>query len=491
MKLWLLNCPPRSLSKFLTLLVLVTLLSVQFPISVKAQEEVLGDSTAFSGDQQSLLVVKPAVVQITNIITGELILQSAAATQLNAPQLTGRSYEFTIGFTGSGFFINPDGHLITNGHVAKPENDLIAYYGLAQTSEQILKDAIYYTAQANYGYTPSEAEIEEAYQYTLTSTYGGSYDAMVEDIYTTDYKGGNIEMDSVKNNNYIQTGSVSGTKKTVEEQGEAATLVDSSYVGDFDSKDLALLKVSGSNFPTAELGSFENVQIGKEVYAIGYPGIVESGTGTFTDVESGLEPSITKGIISAKKTLVDGTEAFQTDAGISHGNSGGPVVDNSGKVIGIATWSFGDNPGGESFNFLISVEQIQSLLSKNNIKAESSVTTQRWSEGLDLYSDECYSDAKDKFEASKNLYAGNVDADDFISNSQSKIENGEDLCVSDSDMLIFIGVIVCCVLAIGGTGALIFFVVIKKKKGKKSSTEVKTEEKAEVKKEEKKEEVKV
>ena len=233
------------------------------------------------------------------------------------------------------------------------------------------------------------------------------------------------------------------------------------------------------------------MQIGKEVYAIGYPGIVESGTGTFTDVESGLEPSITKGIISAKKTLVDGTEAFQTDAGISHGNSGGPVVDNSGKVIGVATWSFGDNPGGESFNFLISVEQIQSLLSKNNIKAESSVTTQRWSEGLDLYSDECYSDAKDKFEASKNLYAGNVDADDFISNSQSKIENGEDLCVSDSDMLIFIGVIVCCVLAIGGTGALIFFVVIKKKKGKKSSTEVKTEEKAEVKKEEKKEEVKV
>jgi hypothetical protein len=238
---------------------------------------------------------------------------------------------------------------------------------------------------------------------------------------------------------------------------------------------LAILKVEGENFPTAELGSFENVQIGKEVYAIGYPGVVESGTGIFTDVESGLEPSITKGIISAKKSLVDGTEAFQTDAGISHGNSGGPVVDTDGKVIGVATWSFGDTPGGESFNFLISVEQINSLLSKNNIDANSSLTTQKWSEGLESYSDECYSDAKRKFEDSKALYAGNIDVDEFISNAQTKIADGEDMCVSDTEALLVIGgAVVCCVALVVGGGVVVFIVVKrrrKKKAGKKAEAE--------------------
>ena len=471
---------PEVLKKFLSFLFVFSTLFAQVP-SITSAEEVLGDTVAFSEDQMSLLVIKPSVVQITNIITGNFVLQSAAATQLNAPQLTGRSYEFTMGFTGSGFFINPDGYLITNGHVAKPEDDLIAYYGLAQTSEMILKDAIYYISESTYGYTPSESELEEAYQYTISSTYGGDYDALVNDMYLIDYKGGNIEMDTVKHQNYIQTGSVSGTKIIVEDQGEAATLVDTSYEGDFDSKDIALLKVEGTNFPTAELASFENVQIGKEVYAIGYPGIVESETGVFTDVESGLEPSITKGIISAKKSLVDGTEAFQTDAGISHGNSGGPVVDNNGKVIGVATWTFGDSPGGESFNFLISVVQVQALLSKNNIEVKQSVTSQKWEEGLSSYSDGCYSDAKEKFESAKALYGGNVDVDSFISNAQSKIESGEDICISVTSTLIVVGGITLCCLATVTVAGITLFVVVrkrKKSKGKEETTKDKVKTKA-------------
>lgn len=456
----------KSLKNALFLFFVSLIFFSQLPLRTEA-EEVLGDSTAFSDDQMSLLVVKPSVVQVTNIVTGQFILQSAAATQLGAPQLTGRTYEFTTGFTGSGFFINPDGYLLTNGHVAKPEDDLIAYYGLAQTSEQIMKDAIYYVAQSQYGYVPSESELEEAYQYALSSTYGGDYTTMVNDIYSVDYKGGNIKMDSVKQNNFIQTGFVSGTQTIVEENGKAATLINTSYEGDFDSKDMALLKVEGSNFPTAELGSFENVQIGKEVYAIGYPGIVESGTGVFTNIESGLEPSITKGIISAKKSLVDGTEAFQTDAGITHGNSGGPVVDTDGKVIGIATWSFGDNPGGESFNFLISVEQVESFLSKNNIDTSQSLATQKWKEGLQSYSDGCYSDAKKKFEEAEDLYGGNVDIDEFIANAQTKIENGEDKCVSDTTTIIVLGGVAFCCISIVLVTFVIVVVIAKKKGGKR------------------------
>ncbi|MBU0976095.1 MAG: serine protease [Patescibacteria group bacterium] len=437
-------------------------------------QTVLGEATTFSENQKSLLVAKPAVVQVTNITTGNMILQASIANELNAPQLTGKSYEFVVGLSGSGFFITPDGYLITNGHVAKPEEDLVAYYAIVQNAEFMLKDAIYYVLETNYGYSPTEAELENAYQYALVNTYSGSYDVMVDQFYSIDYKGGNMVIDGLKNNAYIQTGSVSGTQKLVKEYGKAASLIDTSYEGDFNSKDLALLKVDGSNFPTIELGSFGNVQIGKEVFAIGYPALVESGTGVFTDTQSQLEPSITKGIISAKKTLVDGTEAFQTDAGITHGNSGGPVVDTEGKVIGVATWSFGDNPGGESFNFLISVEQIQALLSRNNITVSESISTSNWSEALDLFSEKCYTKAKAKFEDTKTLYADNVDIDDFISQCQTAIENGEDACQSKIGNWGYIAGGVCCVLLLIALIVILLLVFVVKKRKKTEQVEQKT-----------------
>jgi len=438
--------------------------------AVNAQQEVLGETTTFSEDQKALLYAKPAVVQITNIVSGKLIMQSAIATQLNAPQLTGKTYQFVTGFTGSGFFLSSDGYLVTNGHVVKPEDDLVAYYALSLKAEEIMKDALRYAIISNYGYTPTSEDLEEMYLSVLNSSYGGSYEEMVWDLYETDYKGGNIKMDSVKNNNYIQTGAVSGSQKLVQEYGRAATLVDTSYAGDFDSKDLALLKVEGTNFPTIDLGSFTNVQIGTEVYVIGYPGIVEVATGIFTDVESGLEPTITKGIISAKKKLVDGTEAFQTDAGISGGNSGGPVVDNNGKVIGVATWSI--SPQGEdNYNFLISVEQVNNLLNKNNVTSSESITTTKWKEALDAYSDKCYTKAKGLFEDTKTLYSDNVDIDDFITKSQTAIENGEDECVTNIETWMYVVGALCCLGVFGGGVVVLFvFVIAKKKKSKTKET---------------------
>lgn len=455
----------KKLTLLLSPLFAMLLFTVLSRTPVRAQGEVLGDVTSMSDSQLKLLYAKPAVVQITNIITGKIVIQASLASQLGAPSITGSYYDFTLGFGGSGFFITPDGYLVTNGHVAKPTDDLIAYYAISQLAETIWKDAIIFAYQAAYGENPTQDYVDESFQNALDQLYGGDIYQMIDDIYYTNYKGGDLEMDEVTKNNYIQLGAVSGSEKTVKDLGKAATLIDTSYEGEFDSKDIALLKVEGSNFPTVELGSFNNVQLGSEVYVIGYPAIVESGTGIFTDVESGLEPSITKGIISAKKKLVDGTEAFQTDAAVTHGNSGGPALDANGNVIGIATWSFGDEPGGESFNFLISVDQLNRLLSKNNITPTASLSSQKWKEALDLYSDSCFTKAKTKFEEAKTLYPDNVDLDDFITKCQSGIDNGEDKCVTSvTSTLIIVGVVCACLAAVVVVGGIVFFVVIKKKR---------------------------
>ncbi|MEA3357688.1 MAG: S1C family serine protease [Patescibacteria group bacterium] len=457
----------KRLVKALSLVVIASTVLLPFSTVAYAQEVVLGEATNFSDSQKTLLSAKPTVTQVTNIITGNVIIQAVLASELGTPSLSGAVYPFEIGMGGSGFFVTDDGYLITNGHVANPDSDLIAYYAIGYTAEQIFKDAVGALVESYYGYTATGAELDAAYQEQLNEAYNGDFWALVDDFYTG-YKAGELEVDGVENNNFIQTGAVSGSETIVKDLGKPATLVDSPYDGKSNSSDLALLKVQGSNFMSIQLGSSENVEIGMEVYAIGYPAIVEEHTGVFTDVESGLEPSITQGIISAKKTLVDGTEAFQTDAGITHGNSGGPVLNSAGEVIGVATWGFGDEPGGENFNFLISVEEVDKLLSQNNVEAAVSMTTEKWNTALDLYSDKCYTQAKEEFEEVRDLYPDNVDVDDFISRCQTRIENGEDECLSVIESIsvtLLIGGSCVCVL-----GVIVFVVIIilvkRKKKAK-------------------------
>jgi S1-C subfamily serine protease len=100
-------------------------------------------------------------------------------------------------------------------------------------------------------------------------------------------------------------------------------------VGADPSADLALIKIrDASGLPVAELGNSAAAKVGDDVVAIGNALALPGG------------PTVTEGIISAKdRTLpeagLDGL--IQTDAAINHGNSGGPLVDAAGDVIGINT----------------------------------------------------------------------------------------------------------------------------------------------------------
>jgi len=103
-------------------------------------------------------------------------------------------------------------------------------------------------------------------------------------------------------------------------------------VGTDPSTDLAVLKIDGSGFPTADVGSSKNLQVGQFVMAVGSP--------------FGLEKTVTSGIISAlqRSELVQGqndlttyTNLIQTDAAINPGNSGGALVDEMGKLVGVNT----------------------------------------------------------------------------------------------------------------------------------------------------------
>ncbi|MEZ5585426.1 MAG: trypsin-like peptidase domain-containing protein [Candidatus Competibacteraceae bacterium] len=95
-------------------------------------------------------------------------------------------------------------------------------------------------------------------------------------------------------------------------------------IGADENTDLALLKVNASGLPTVKLGDSDQLKVGQWVFAIGAP--------------FGFQHSATQGVISAlSRSLPDGTYVpfIQTDVAVNPGNSGGPLFDLDGKVIGI------------------------------------------------------------------------------------------------------------------------------------------------------------
>jgi serine protease Do len=109
-------------------------------------------------------------------------------------------------------------------------------------------------------------------------------------------------------------------------------------IGTDPGSDLAVIKIPGNKLIAAEWGDSDEVEVGEMVLAIGNP--------------FGLDRSVTSGIVSAKNRREVGNgrvEFLQTDAAVNPGNSGGPLINMGGKIIGINTAIVGQAYQGISF----------------------------------------------------------------------------------------------------------------------------------------------
>ena len=117
--------------------------------------------------------------------------------------------------------------------------------------------------------------------------------------------------------------------------------------------DIALLKIPG-NHDYLEFGDSDNVQIGEKVIAIGNP--------------LGLQFSVTEGIVSAVDRIgPNGLDAYiQTDAALNPGNSGGPLINKEGRVIGINNFKAG---GSENIGFALESNYIVDAVNDISLQA--------------------------------------------------------------------------------------------------------------------------
>jgi serine protease Do len=243
---------------------------------------------------------------------------------------------------GSGFFINEDGYILTNKHVSEMnENVQDSLYNARQSLRNELKEKEALlsdiedelagkkndidtenswisenTDDRYYGKLELEEKVAEikSHQARLQS-HAREYNVLMNrynsekakaDMLRQKYEQANSQIDQLASNTSLTIYLADGTKKT-------ASIISNSY-----NYDMALLKIDGVKTPFIRPADVNQVKVGDTLYAIGTP--------------QGFSQTVTSGILSSFR---DGY--IQTNAQISPGNSGGPLIDNEGKAVGINT----------------------------------------------------------------------------------------------------------------------------------------------------------
>ena len=131
--------------------------------------------------------------------------------------------------------------------------------------------------------------------------------------------------------------------------------------------DIAVIKISGENFPTLNFGDSDNLKIGQSVIAIGNS-LGEFSNTVSRGIVSGLKRNLTAsgGALGSEENL---TNIIQTDAAINPGNSGGPLLDIFGNVIGI---NVAMAQGAQNVGFALPANQIKKVV--DQVKTTGKIT---------------------------------------------------------------------------------------------------------------------
>jgi len=190
----------------------------------------------------------------------------------------------------------------------------------------------------------------------LKATAGEDFSGIVEDSIKSVVT---IRTDSGQGTGFIITSNgylVTNAHVLADDLGRLATGIEAitsqqtrltaKFIGFDGTLDLALLKISGQ-YEALELGNSNKIQVGEKVIAIGNP--------------LGLQFSVSQGIVSQiHRPGINGLDAYiQTDAALNPGNSGGPLINTQGKVIGINNFKIGS---GESLGFALESNYIRSTI---------------------------------------------------------------------------------------------------------------------------------
>ncbi|MDQ1144279.1 serine protease Do [Bacillus sp. SORGH_AS 510] len=326
---------------------------------------------------------KPAVVRILDYAVVEWQFNNPNDPEVMAimEQL---NYQSVLGGSGSGGIISSDGYIVTNAHVVET----------TQMKDEDIANAAFeqlVNIMADY----FKVDYDTAYNYML---------------------------------NYTQYTGIKKVIKVILPGGDVLDGEVKSYGAPInEGKDVAVLKIEGKNLPTLPLGNSDNIQNQDNIWVIGYPAAADSD---LLSPDSSLVSSMNAGQISAtSKKTEQGSPVIQINAAATHGNSGGPVINEKGEIIGLLTFR-GDTVNGQEvqgFNFAVPVNTVKEFVNQAGVRNTKSETDKLYQEGLELYWGGYYKHALEKFEAVQRIYPNHSEIKQYIANSEKKMDSSKTL----------------------------------------------------------------
>lgn len=420
--------------------------NISFTISETKEVKGVSDPSTDLTTVQLVDLIRPSVVNIVYAYCLEIInLQSQLSGLIN-PQ-----YTFCSSQKGSGFIINEDGIIATNGHVVKiyPEEGLIT--NLLQEGNKAFSTDLIRGIYLSKGQTPAQNQLEDFYremninpQYLdrfLTEIFRLIENKIISvrtgnEKYYVNVGNEPVKIDYQKMSQGDFDGAIIPSSTTY-----SAKFLDFNYPNKYSyaaivnknyhrGADVALLQVDNAFnnlFPALRVGSIENLREGSEIIVAGYPTLVEGEKDPRASIsyKTSTKPTITRGIISSIKEDLSGKTVLQTDASIDHGNSGGPAFNSGAQVIGIATFTVESKTG--NFNFLRESGELRELMSKNNIENKLGDLTGFWRDGLNSFKRQRFGEAIKYFKKVENLSPSHPTVKEFVGLSENAIAKGESL----------------------------------------------------------------
>jgi S1-C subfamily serine protease len=335
--------------------------------------------------------VKPTVVRVNAYATGQFHYTPSTISEIET-QLHADGFDFAAralpasetaldtgaGGSGSGFIIHPDGVIVTCGHVVEPTRDDAAL------RRELLRNGAIATLLRHF---PVE---------NLRSIHRG--DGLERYI------------------NYVATAGQLQNVRVVNEvelsNGEKLPFRIRSYSPPLNERgtDLALLQIDRKNLPAIRLADSDTARVGDSIWAVGYPAVASSSDdviGGWLSRDSDLEATVSPGNVTAIKRNIANVPVLQSNVAIYRGNSGGPVVNRDGDVIGISTWGHTD---AEQIKFLVPSNVAREMLQASKVVINTDGEMGRhYRTALDAAADGNWSKASGEVAIASSMYKGSPD----------------------------------------------------------------------------------
>jgi S1-C subfamily serine protease/rhodanese-related sulfurtransferase len=352
--------------------------------------------TAAYSVQEAILRVKPAVVLITTEVRGDVTLNCGRGpvTVSPAPYVE----------TGTGWFVDGRGYVITNAHVVDPAHRLPPWVTHELKKKAIEQACVEPQLKAKGLMHGQRPDVEESLRQAAAGALAGAKLEAQPQITVMLSNGVKLEAKVLK----------FSPPPTVDSQGKPTP----------DSgRDLALLRVQDGIYPAIGLTTRE-VQIGDPVHILGFPGVVLAHELLNQSVT--LEASATNGAVSGFKVDVINQDLIQTDAPAAHGNSGGPAITDDATLVGVMQFVSLSSSGAltQGFNFLIPARDVGKFLRDTDVKKPGdSKFNPVWAEGIELLMAQRYKAAVAKISEANGLVPNLTDVKHALSQAQEKVRN--------------------------------------------------------------------